>query len=163
MLSGHRWGRWCTGLIISSMDPFRLDRFLQAQEGIYDVALAEIRNGRKQSHWMWFIFPQIDGLAFSPTSKYYAIKSLEEARAYLNHPILGSRLLESAEAVVSVEGKSASGIFGHPDDMKLKSCATLFARVSPPGSLFARLLEKYFQGQPDGKTLQLLGVQARGY
>lgn len=140
------------------MDPFCLDRFLQAQEGVYDVALAEIRNGRKQSHWMWFIFPQIDGLAFSPTSKYYAIKSLEEARAYLNHPVLGPRLLESAEAVVSVEGKSASEIFAHPDDMKLKSCATLFARVSPPGSLFARLLEKCFQGRPDGKTLQLLGV-----
>ena len=98
-----------------------------------------------------------DGLAFSSTSKYYAIKSVEEARAYLDHPILGPRLLECAEAVTRVEGRSAREIFGSPDDLKLRSCATLFARVSPPGSVFDRLLEKYYQGGRDDKTLRLLG------
>lgn len=140
------------------MDSFRLDRFLQAQVGVYDVALAEIRNGRKRSHWMWFIFPQIDGLAFNATSKFYAIQNLEEARAYLDHPVLGPRLHECVEALVNVDGKSAGDIFGYPDDMKLRSCATLFARVSPPGSAFERLLEKYFQGQGDDRTLRLLGT-----
>ena len=139
------------------MDAFHLDRFLQAQEGVYSVALSEIRRGCKRSHWMWFIFPQIDGLAFSTTSRHYAIKSLDEARSYLAHPVLGPRLRQCAEAVVDVQGKSAREIFGYPDDMKLKSCATLFAQVSPPGSVFERLLEKHFQGQQDGRTLQLLG------
>jgi uncharacterized protein (DUF1810 family) len=107
---------------------------------------------------MWYIFPQIDGLAFSSTAKYYAIKSIEEARAYLDHPVLGPRLRECAEAAVRVEGRSATEIFGSPDDLKLRSCATLFACVSPPGSVFARLLDKYYQGGWDGKTLQLLGI-----
>jgi uncharacterized protein (DUF1810 family) len=107
---------------------------------------------------MWYIFPQFDGLAFSSTSKHYAIKSIEEAKAYLDHPILGPRLLESAEAVLRVEGRTASEIFGSPDDLKLRSCATLFACVSPPGSVFDRLLSKYYRGRRDGKTLQLLGM-----
>src|SRR5262249_6317841 len=128
----------------SSGDAFDLSRFVQAQKSDYDRALAEIRNGRKRTHWMWYIFPQIDGLAFSATSKHYSIKSLDEARAYLDHPVLGLRLRECAEAVVGVEGRSALEIFGSPDDLKLRSCATLFACVLPPGSVFDRLLEKYY-------------------
>jgi uncharacterized protein (DUF1810 family) len=139
-------------------DPYDLGRFVRAQENDYARALAEITNGRKRTHWMWYIFPQIDGLAFSSTAKYYAIKSIEEARAYLDHPVLGPRLRECAEAAVRVEGRSATEIFGSPDDLKLRSCATLFACVSPPGSVFARLLDKYYQGGWDGKTLQLLGI-----
>ena len=108
---------------------------------------------------MWFGFPQIDGLAFSSTSKLYSIKGVEEARAYLDHPVLGPRLLECAEAVVRLEGRSAREIFGSPDDLKLRSCATLFACVLPPGSVFDRLLGKYYGGRPDGKTLQLLGIE----
>ncbi len=141
-------------------DPFNLSRFVQAQENDYEQALAEIRSGRKRTHWMWFIFPQFDGLAFSSTSKHFAIKSLEEARAYLAHPVLGARLLECTHAVLRVEGRSAQEIFGSPDDLKLRSCATLFAQVSPSGSVFERLLEKHFQGSPDAKTLELLGVGA---
>jgi uncharacterized protein (DUF1810 family) len=107
---------------------------------------------------MWYIFPQIDGLAFSSTSKHFSIKSLEEAKAYLAHPILGPRLLECAEAVMQVEGRSAREILGTPDDLKLRSCATLFACGLPQGSVFDRLLAKYYQGGRDGKTLKLLGI-----
>jgi uncharacterized protein (DUF1810 family) len=139
-------------------DPYDLDRFVRAQEEDYEQALAEIRGGRKRSHWMWYIFPQIDGLAFSSTAKYYAIKSVEEARAYLAHPVLGPRLRECAEAAVAVEGRSAREIFGSPDDLKLRSCATLFAHVAPAGSVFERLLAKYYGGAPDDRTLRLLGA-----
>jgi len=107
---------------------------------------------------MWYIFPQLDGLAFSATAKHYALKSIEEARAYLAHPLLGPRLLECAEAVLRIEGRSAREIFGSPDDLKLRSCATLFACVSPPGSAFERLLTRYYGGGRDEKTLQLLGI-----
>ncbi len=141
-----------------SDDRYGLRRFVRAQEGDYERALSEIRSGRKRTHWMWYIFPQIDGLAFSSTAKYYAIKSIAEAKAYLDHPILGPRLRECAEAAVGVEGRSASEIFGTPDDLKLRSCATLFACVSPPGSVFDRLLAKYYRGERDGRTLQLLGI-----
>jgi uncharacterized protein (DUF1810 family) len=139
-------------------DRHDLKRFVQAQDDDYDQALAEIRSGRKRSHWMWYIFPQFDGLGFSSTSRRYAIKSIAEAEAYLSHPVLGPRLRDCAEAVLRVDGRSALEIFGSPDDMKLKSCATLFARVSPAGSVFDRLLDKYFQGERDDKTLRLLGV-----
>jgi len=139
-------------------DPHNLSRFVQAQMADYDQALTEIRSGRKRSHWMWYIFPQLDGLGFSSASKRYSIKSIAEAQAYLGHPVLGPRLVDSAEAVLRVEGRSAQEIFGFPDDMKLRSCATLFACVSPSGSVFHRLLDKYFQGQRDAKTLQLLGI-----
>jgi uncharacterized protein (DUF1810 family) len=132
---------------------------VRAQEDNYAQALAEIVSGRKHSHWMWYVFPQFDGLAFSSTSKLYSIKSVGEAEAYLTHPILGPRLLECAEAVVRVEGRSATEIFGSPDDLKLKSCATLFASVLPQGSVFDRLLAKYYGGERDGKTLQLLGLE----
>jgi uncharacterized protein (DUF1810 family) len=137
-------------------DPFDLDRFLTAQETDYGRALSEIKSGRKRSHWMWYIFPQIDGLAFSSTSKYYAIKSIEEAVAYLNHPVLGPRLRECAEAVVAVEGRSVAEIFGSPDDLKLRSCATLFAAVSQPDSVFDRIIVKYYHGQRDDRTLRRL-------
>ena len=141
-----------------SSDPYDLGRFEQAQADDYERALSEIASGRKRTHWMWYIFPQIDGLAFSSTSRRYAIKSLDEARAYLDHPILGPRLRECAEAVVRLDGRSAREIFGSPDDLKLSSCATLFACVSPPDSVFERLLKKYYKGRRDDKTLQLLGI-----
>jgi uncharacterized protein (DUF1810 family) len=140
-------------------DPYDLDRFLSAQADSYEAALSEIRNGQKITHWMWYIFPQIDGLASSATSKHFAIKSIEEARAYLEHPILGPRLLECAEAALAVDGKSARSIFGSPDDLKLRSCATLFACVTPAGSVFERLLDKYYRGERDGSTLRLLGIK----
>ena len=141
----------------NSTDPHDLNRFLKAQEDDYAQALAELRGGRKYSHWMWFICPQFDGLGFSSTSKFYSIKSIAEAKAYLSHPVLGPRLLECAEAVMSVEGRTAHDIFGSPDDMKLKSCATLFASVSSAGSVFHHLLDKYFHGERDGKTIELSG------
>jgi len=139
-------------------DPFQLDRFMNAQERIYHTVLEELRNGQKESHWMWFIFPQIDGLAHSTTSKYYAIKGIEEAQCYLNNHILGKRLFECAETVLAVEGRSISQIFGYPDDLKLKSSMTLFAYVTDwnPGSVFVRVLDKYFNGERDGKTLEIL-------
>jgi uncharacterized protein (DUF1810 family) len=133
-----------------------LSRFLLAQEADYEIALSEIKTGRKRSHWMWYVFPQIDGLGFSSTTRHYAIKSLSEAQAYLRHPVLGSRLVECAEALMSLEGRSAAEIFGSPDDLKLRSCATLFACVSPPGSVFDRLLQKFFEGKRDDRTIQLL-------
>jgi uncharacterized protein (DUF1810 family) len=139
-------------------DPHDLNRFLQAQEDDYEQALKEIRNGRKQSHWMWYIFPQFEGLGFSATSKRYAIKSRAEAEAYLCHPVLGPRLLECAKAAIGVQGRSAFEVFGSPDEMKLKSCATLFACVSPSGSVFHQLLDKYYQGERDAATLRLLGI-----
>jgi uncharacterized protein (DUF1810 family) len=141
-------------------DPHDLNRFVQAQAGVYDRALAEVRSGKKRSHWMWFIYPQFDGLSSSPSpnSKLYAIKSIAEAKAYLSHPVLGPRLRECAEAALGVQGRTAHEIFGSPDDMKLLSCATLFASVSQPGSAFDRLLDKYYQGERDGKTLRLLDI-----
>ncbi len=139
-------------------DPYALRRFVRAQETNYEQALAEIRGGRKRSHWMWYVFPQFDGLGFSETSRRYSIKSVAEAEAYLKHPVLGPRLLECAEALLAVEGRSAHDIFGSPDDFKLRSCTTLFASVSPPGSVFERLLDRYFQGEPDEKTLRLIGA-----
>src|SRR5262249_45290911 len=147
---------------LSNDDPYNLSRFLEAQQDDYKQALSEIRSGQKQTHWMWYIFPQIDGLAGSSTSKYYSIKSIDEAKAYLEHPVLGPRLLECVEAVVGVEGRSATEIFGSPDDLKLRSCATLFACVSPPGSVFDRLLGKYYGGGRDNKTLHLLSIKPMG-
>jgi uncharacterized protein (DUF1810 family) len=141
-------------------DPFNLERFLGAQAAVYGNVLAELRSGQKRTHWMWFIFPQIEGLGGSPTSIHYAIKSMDEARAYLNHPVLGPRLRECAEVVRAVEGRTVSDIFGFPDDLKLRSSMTLFAAVAEPESVFGRVLEKYFQGRHDERTLQLLKHEA---
>lgn len=137
-------------------DPFDLQRFVDAQQGVYEQALAEIRDGRKRSHWMWFIFPQYQGLGSSATSRHYAIKSREEARAYLEHPVLGARLIACAKAALAADAPSAADVFGYPDDLKLRSSATLFAAVSPPGSVFERLLAKWFAGKPDQATLELI-------
>ena len=138
-------------------DPHDLKRFVEAQAPSYDRALLEIQRGEKTSHWMWYVFPQVEGLGSSPTSRRYSIKSLEEAEAYLADPVLGPRLRECTLAALSVEGRSAREIFGSPDDMKLRSCATLFAHVSPPGSPFHRILDRYFEGNPDPRTLDLIG------
>jgi uncharacterized protein (DUF1810 family) len=137
-------------------DPYNLSRFVEAQTHDYDEALSEIRAGRKQSHWMWYVFPQFQGLGTSPTSRHFAIRSAAEAGAYLANPILGPRLLECAETVLRINGRSALEIFGSPDDMKLRSCATLFAAVSPGDSAFHRIIEKYFHGERDQRTIQLL-------
>jgi uncharacterized protein (DUF1810 family) len=150
------------GDVVDNSDPFNLDRFVEAQERDYEMALSEIKDGQKRSHWMWYIFPQFEGLGFSSIAKLYSIKSVEEAEDYLIHPVLGGRLKECTEAVLSVEGKSANDIFGFPDDMKLKSCATLFAYVSSTESVesvesvFQSLIDKYFQGECDQNTLRLL-------
>ena len=141
-------------------DPYDLERFVAAQAHAYASALEEIRAGYKRSHWMWFIFPQYAGLGSSTTSQHFAIKSVGEAEAYLVHPVLGPRLRECAEAAMGVAGRSAAQIFGSPDDMKLKSCATLFSSVSSPGLVFERLLDKYFKGERDSKTLKLIGKAA---
>jgi uncharacterized protein (DUF1810 family) len=147
--------------VVHADDPHGLSRFVRAQDGIYGQALSEIRRGRKRTHWMWFIFPQLDGLGSSSMARLYAIKSAEEARAYLAHPVLGPRLRECAEAVLAVD-TAASDIFGFPDDLKLRSCATLFGAVSPAGSIFQRLLEKYFPDGPDDATLRLLDRERAG-
>jgi uncharacterized protein (DUF1810 family) len=140
-------------------DQFNLGRFLKAQEPVYERVLSELRRGQKRTHWMWYVFPQIDGLGFSATTKYYAIKSLEEARQYLNHPVLGARLRECAETILAVEVRSISEIFGYPDDLKLKSSMTLFVCVPNSPSVFAKVLDKYFRGERDAKTLALLEKQ----
>ncbi|WP_045227233.1 DUF1810 domain-containing protein [Methyloterricola oryzae] len=137
-------------------DPYDLIRFVQAQDDDYERALAELKSGRKRSHWMWYIFPQFEGLGLSATAHQYTIKSLAEARAYLAHPVLGPRLLACAAALLEVAGRTAHEILGSPDDWKLRSCASLFAQVSPAGSVFHRLLEQYFHGEPDQRTLALL-------
>jgi uncharacterized protein (DUF1810 family) len=142
-------------------DPYNLERFVQAQAEDYKRALAEIQSGRKRSHWMWYVFPQLAGLGSSYTSKLYAVESVAEAEAYLAHPVLGPRLIECAEATLAVERRSAHDIFGSPDDLKLRSCATLFAHVSADGSAFHRILDKYFQGMPDDRTILLLKQAGR--
>ncbi|MCF7967480.1 MAG: DUF1810 domain-containing protein [Methylobacter tundripaludum] len=142
--------------MINANDTVDLSRFTTAQASIYDSVLEELKSGRKRTHWMWYIFPQLDGLGHSTTSKHYAIKSIEEARQYLDHPVLGTRLSECAEAVFTIEGRSISEIFGYPDDLKFKSSMTLFAYVAAPCSVFSRILDKYFNGERDTLTLQLL-------
>ncbi len=140
----------------SSEDLFHLQRFVAAQEKIYEQVLQELRDGHKRTHWMWFVFPQLDGLAFSSTAKFYAIGSLDEAKAYLQHDVLGRNLRECAQTVLIIEGRSAHDIFGSPDDLKLKSCMTLFEFVDGPESIFGRVLDKLYAGERDDKTLQLL-------
>lgn len=141
-------------------DHYDLDRFLFAQEDDYLQALTELRAGRKQSHWMWYVFPQLNGLGFSSMSRRYAIQSTAEARAYLRHPILGPRLVECCKAAVAVHERSATDVFGSPDDMKLRSCATLFAAVSPSGSVFEQVLDRFFHGKRDAQTVRLMDAAA---
>ncbi|HSE74880.1 MAG TPA: DUF1810 domain-containing protein [Dongiaceae bacterium] len=135
---------------------FDLQRFVDAQAPVYGRVCGELRNGRKQSHWMWFIFPQIAGLGHSPMAQRYAISSLAEAKAYLEHPILGPRLRECTRLVLSVEGRSAREILGAPDDMKFRSCLTLFAHAAPEEPLFHDALRKYFYGAFDPLTVEKL-------
>lgn len=142
-------------------EPHDLKRFVQAQASCYPQALTEVRAGHKRTHWMWFVFPQLQGLGSSSTARHYAIRDLEEARAYLAHPVLGPRLLECTTALLAHTGRSARAIFGTPDDRKLRSCLTLFAQASAPGSVFERVLAKYFDGEPDARTLELLGPISR--
>ncbi|WP_160006259.1 DUF1810 domain-containing protein [Rhizobium sp. 18055] len=137
---------------------YDLERFIQAQNGVYDRAIAELRNGRKRSHWMWFIFPQVAGLGTSSMAEKYAIRSAEEASAYLDDPILGSRLLRCVEALLSIDARSASDIFGSPDDQKLRSSMTLFAAVSDHGSPFHRVIDHYYDGGFDHRTVELLNA-----
>jgi len=132
-----------------------LDRFVEAQAPVYDRALAELKAGRKQSHWMWFVFPQIAGLGHSPMAQHYAIQNLTEARAYLTHPLLGARLRECTQTVLDVEGRTAHEIFGSPDDLKFRSCMTLFDLAAPDG-IFRAALEKYFSGEEDALTSEKL-------
>jgi uncharacterized protein (DUF1810 family) len=135
-----------------------LDRFLQAQRSVYEDALSELRAGRKESHWIWFIFPQIAGLGHSPAAQFYAIESLQEAVAYLQHPVLGSRLRECTGIVNDIEGRSINAIFGSPDDMKFRSSMSLFAQATKDNQIFLSALKKYFDGKPDQLTLQKLGL-----
>ncbi|MFH1556602.1 MAG: DUF1810 domain-containing protein [Pseudomonadota bacterium] len=156
-----------------AQDEFSLARFVEAQDGVIEQALAELRAGRKRSHWMWFVFPQMRGLGHSPTAAFYGISSLAEARAYLAHPLLGPRLIACTQAVETHEGRSLSAIFGTPDDLKFHSCMTLFAKAAETGeagtgeagagdaetgdSVFHAALQRHFAGQPDPATLALLG------
>lgn len=134
-----------------------LDRFITAQERSYDAALCEIRAGRKRSHWMWYIFPQIAGLGMSSTAQYYAIRDIAQAREYMAHPVLGKRLLEISGALLTLSSSDASDVMGYPDDLKLRSCMTLFAQVSDD-PVFNAVLDKFYGGQPDERTLSILGL-----
>jgi uncharacterized protein (DUF1810 family) len=133
-----------------------LERFVSAQDGTYPQALAELTAGRKRSHWMWFVFPQLRGLGASPTAQHYAIADLDEARAYLDHPVLGPRLREAAAALLGVPAGSATDILGYPDDLKLRSSMTLFAAAAADPAVFQAVLDRYYDG-PDQRTLDLLG------
>jgi uncharacterized protein (DUF1810 family) len=134
-----------------------LNRFIKAQGNSYDEALSEIKSGRKRSHWMWYIFPQYKGLGFSETSKYYSIKDLDEARRYLKHPILGERLKLITNELLALNENNANNVFGSPDDLKLKSSMTLFAAIeTSEENIFNAVLDKYFNGQTDNKTLTLI-------
>jgi uncharacterized protein (DUF1810 family) len=136
-----------------------MKRFLDAQQSSFETALSEIKRGRKQTHWMWYIFPQIQGLGFSETSKFYAIKDLSEAREYLQHPVLGTRLIQISHALLEGEEKNANKIFGTPDDLKLKSSMTLFASLENTDPVFQGVLNKFFQGKKDEKTIGVINSQ----
>ncbi|MBD8554155.1 DUF1810 domain-containing protein [Rhizobium sp. CFBP 8762] len=139
-------------------DTFNLNRFVDAQSGVYQTVTAELRAGAKRSHWMWFIFPQIDGLGFSPMAVRYAIRSLKEAVAYRQHPILGHRLTECTQAMLAHTERSAHAILGSPDDMKFRSSMTLFAATQSAPSIFQEAINQFYAGKPDEKSLALLKV-----
>lgn len=140
-------------------DRFNLARFLDAQDGVYSTALAELRAGRKKTHWMWFIFPQLDGLGSSSMARRFAIRSLDEAKEYLNHPILGRRLVDCCRALLALRSTSATAIIGYPDDLKLRSSMTLFALVADGQPEFDAVLAKFFGGNKDANTLKFLQPQ----
>lgn len=145
--------------MVTGNDPFKLERFVEAQNGVYDRVCEELRAGKKQSHWMWFIFPQLQGLGSSEMAVRYAISSIEEAHAYLEHPTLGARLRECTGIVLAVEGRTVEEIFGYPDDLKFHSSVTLFAQaatISEEDLVFSQALEKYFSGKEDPTTMQRL-------
>ena len=137
--------------------PYDLERFMAAQEYVYERVLGELRSGLKTGHWIWFIFPQVAGLGHSDTSRYFAIGSLDEARAYLAHPVLGARLRECARIVLETEARTAEDIFGPTDAMKVRSCMTLFHRVAPDDPVFAQVLDRYYDGVADEETDARLG------
>ena len=136
-----------------------LQRFLDAQKADYEIALSEIKDGKKRSHWMWYIFPQIHGLGFSEASKLYAIKSLDEAKEFLNHLVLGKRLIDISKALLDLSSNDAHAVFGSPDDIKLKSSMTLFASLSNTDPVFQSVLEKFFDGSKDDKTLKIISEE----
>jgi uncharacterized protein (DUF1810 family) len=139
-----------------------LERFVNAQEKDYDTALSEIRAGRKRTHWMWYIFPQIEGLGFSETSRHYAIRGMAEAEGYFRHPLLGPRLVQISKALLELDTSDARAIFGSPDDLKLKSCMTLFALVPQTDPVFASVLQKFFGGKMDEMTVRLIATGRSG-
>ncbi|MDT5006396.1 MAG: hypothetical protein QOJ24_3572 [Mycobacterium sp.] len=140
----------------SQSDPYDLQRFVDAQGRVYDTVVAELRGGRKRTHWMWFVFPQLRGLGSSPTAMRFAISSIDEARAYLDHELLGARLRECADLVRRIDGRTAEEIFGWPDDMKLRSSMTLFARAADDNAEFVAVLDKFYEGEEDPATLARL-------
>jgi uncharacterized protein (DUF1810 family) len=137
-----------------------LIRFLEAQNQMYLTALSEVKKGSKRSHWMWFIFPQVKGLGTSETARYFGLNGICEATEYLKHPVLGKHLIEISQALLALEGKRANEVFGSPDDLKLRSCMTLFAAVEDANPIFSQVLDKYFDGQPDALTLSILEKQS---
>ena len=139
-------------------DPFDLRRFVDAQDRVYDTVLAELRNGAKRSHWIWFVFPQLRGLGHSPTAQHYGISSLDEARAYLAHPVLGPRLRECTRLVAAIDGRSVDQIFGWPDNLKVRSSMTLFARATDDNAEFRAVLDKFYNGEDDPATVERLST-----
>ena len=146
---------------MSVTDDFNLQRFLDAQAPVYTTVLAELRAGAKRSHWIWFVFPQLEGLGRSPTAARFAISSLAEARAYLDHPVLGPRLRECARLVNAIDGRSVDTIFGWPDNLKVRSSMTLFATATPDNAEFVHLLDKFYGGEQDAETLARLRDRPR--
>ena len=138
---------------------YDLSRFLKAQESDYETALAEIRSGRKRSHWIWYIFPQLKGLGFSTLSYHYGIDDIDEAKAYMKDPVLSARLIEISEALLTLRSSNPGAVMGYPDDLKLRSCMTLFQAANPESRTFQAVLDKFFSGKPDEKTLRILKNQ----
>ena len=141
---------------MGDQDPYNLQRFLAAQAEDYECALGELQRGRKESHWIWYIFPQVAGLGRSPMAEKYAIQSLDEAVAYLNHPVLGARLRECSETLLKHRSNRIEDIMGYPDDLKLRSSMTLFATISTPGSVFHKVLDAFYSGEMDERTVSFL-------
>jgi uncharacterized protein (DUF1810 family) len=142
----------------SGADPFDLRRFVDAQDRVYDTVLAELRNGTKRSHWIWFVFPQLRGLGHSATAQHYGISSLGEARAYLAHPLLGPRLRECSRLLAAIDGRSVEQIFGWPDNLKVRSSMTLFAHATDDNAEFRAVLNKFYNGEDDTATVELLNT-----